>query len=129
VGDVKRGNEMILVVEDEEMLSLLLKAMLEERGYRVMIAKDGQEGLDIYREHHDEIDLVLSDMGLPKLGGYEMFMEMKELNVKIKVILASGYFEPNLKVDLVNAGAKDFIQKPYIAESILNRIREVLDEI
>jgi two-component system, cell cycle sensor histidine kinase and response regulator CckA len=129
VGDIKRGNEMILVVEDEEMLSLLLKSMLEERGYRVMIAKDGQEGLDIYREHHNEIDLVLSDMGLPKLGGYEMFMEMKELNVKIKVILASGYFEPNLKVDLVNAGAKDFIQKPYIAESILNRIREVLDEI
>jgi two-component system, cell cycle sensor histidine kinase and response regulator CckA len=128
ITEVKRGNEMILVVEDEEMLSLLLKSILEEKGYRVTIAKDGQEGLDIYREQKNGIDLVLSDMGLPRLGGYEMFMEMKELNPDIKVILASGYFEPNLKVDLVAAGAKDFIQKPYIAESIINRIREVLDE-
>ncbi|HUL44600.1 MAG TPA: PAS domain S-box protein [Bacteroidota bacterium] len=122
-----KGNETILVVEDEEMLALLLKSILEEQGYRVMTAKDGQEALSIYRKYFGEIAVVLSDMGLPRLGGWEMFQEMKRMNPKVKAILASGYFDPNLKIDLINAGAKDFIQKPYVAEVILSRIREVID--
>lgn len=122
-----KGNETVLVVEDEEMLALLLKSILEDQGYHVMTAKDGQEALSIYRKHFREIAVILSDMGLPRLGGWEMFQEMKRMNPTVKAILASGYFDPNLKIDLINAGAKDFIQKPYIAEVILSRIREVID--
>jgi two-component system response regulator HydG len=53
---------------------------------------------------------------------------MKEVNPKVKAILASGYFDPNVKMDLLKAGAKDFIQKPYVPDQILKRIREVIDE-
>ena len=128
VQTVTKGNETILIVEDEEMLTSLLKSILEDQGYKVFVASDGQTGLDLYKENKEQIQLILADMGLPRLGGYEMFMKMKEINPDVKAILASGYFEPNLKVELVNAGAKDFIQKPYVTEIIMQRIREVLDE-
>jgi two-component system cell cycle sensor histidine kinase/response regulator CckA len=121
------GNEMVLLVEDEEMLRELLKSVLEEKGYRVLGANDGQNGLETYQRHCKEIALVLSDMGLPRLGGWEMFQKMKEVNPNVRVILASGYFDPNLKLDMLKAGAKDFIQKPYVAEEVLKRIREVID--
>lgn len=124
----QQGIETILVVEDEEMLSNLLAAMLEDQGYKVLVAKDGQEGIEIFSSQKDQINLVLSDMGLPRLGGYEMFMKMKEMKPNVNAILASGYFDPNLKKELIDAGAKDFIQKPYIPGIILQRIREVLDE-
>ncbi|MBA4311758.1 MAG: hypothetical protein C0417_03915 [Chlorobiaceae bacterium] len=122
------GNETILIVEDEEMLALLLSSIISDQGYKVLVAKDGQEGVRIYQNNLGEIDLVLSDMGLPKLGGYEMFMKMKELDENVTAILASGYFDPNLKKELLAAGAKDFIQKPYVPELILRRIRDILDE-
>ncbi len=124
----RTSTETVLVVEDEEMLGFLLKNILEDHGYTVLTARDGQEGLSLYRKHSGEISVILSDMGLPKLGGWEMFQEMKKLNSNVKAILASGYFDPNLKLDLIRAGAKDFIQKPYVAESVLQRIREVIDE-
>jgi len=128
VSGIKSGSETILLVEDEDMLALLLKQILEDNGYTVIIAKDGEEGLSIYKNRSQEIHLILSDMGLPLLGGYEMFMKMKEINPRVKAIMASGYFNPNLKMDLINAGAKDFIQKPYVADNVIARVREVLDE-
>jgi FixJ family two-component response regulator len=57
-----------------------------------------------------------------------MFQKMKEVNPNVRAILASGYFDPNVKMDLLKAGAKDFIQKPYVPDQILIRIREVIDE-
>ena len=123
----KGGDETVLLVEDEEMLRELLTSLFEEHGYRVLAAKDGAEGVEIYRTNKDTIAIVLSDMGLPKLGGWEMFQEMMAMNPRVKAILASGYFDPNLKMTMMKAGAKDFIQKPYVSEMVLGRVREVLD--
>ena len=72
------GSETVLLVEDEEMLRELLTSLFEEHGYRVLAAKDGAEGVEIYRSNRDCIALVLSDMGLPKLGGWEMFQQIDE---------------------------------------------------
>ncbi|MBI4548090.1 MAG: PAS domain S-box protein [Ignavibacteriae bacterium] len=126
--EILGGNETILVVEDEEMLSNLLKTLLESKGYRVLIARDGHEAVDTYRGRSHDIALVLSDMGLPKLGGWEAFQKMKAINPNVKAILASGYFDPELKKDMLAAGARDFVQKPYVAEYVLKRIRQLLDE-
>lgn len=128
VPDDSRGVETLLIVEDEEMLRTLVQGLLEDKGYKVLAAKDGQEGIEMYTEHVDTVSLVLTDMGLPRLGGWEMFMKMKALNPAVKAILASGYCDPNLKSQMVSEGAKDFIQKPYVADVVLRRIREVLDE-
>jgi PAS domain S-box-containing protein len=128
--DLEEGHftEKVLLVEDEEMLRDLLAGLLTAQGYEVLTAEDGQQGLEIYAANADSIALVLSDMGLPRLGGWEMFQKMKELNPGVKAILASGYFDPGVKMDLLKAGAKDFIQKPYIPDQILKRIREVIDD-
>ncbi|MBI3788475.1 MAG: response regulator, partial [Ignavibacteriales bacterium] len=118
----------VLLVEDEEMLLELLQTLLEENGFKVFVARDGLEAVEMYVRHKDEISVVLSDMGLPKLGGWEAFQKMKEINPHVKSILASGYLDPKLRADMIKAGAKDFVQKPYIPDIILARIREVISE-
>lgn len=125
--DVPGGTETILVAEDEDTLSRLLKAILEEKGYQVLLARDGAEAIDTYRIHQDEIALVIADMGLPILGGLEAFMKMKEINPKVKAIIVSGYLDPSSKSELLKLGAKDFIQKPFDPERVLRRVRQVLD--
>lgn len=118
--------DTILIVEDEEVLSDLLQMMLEEDGLKVLKAGDGIEAIEVFKNHIDEIGLVLSDMGLPRLGGWEAFLKMKEMNPDVKIVLASGYFSPQVKTELVKSGAIDFIQKPYNPPEILAMIRGLL---
>lgn len=119
--------ELIMLVEDEKMLLELLKSVLEEDGYRVITAVDGEEAVEVFRGKKNEVGLVLSDMGLPKLGGWEMFEKLREINPNVKVILASGFVDLKMRADVIKKGAKDFVQKPYVPATILKRIREVLD--
>ena len=121
------GQEAILLVEDEEMLLELVKSLFEARGYKIYTAIDGQQAIDIYKEHSQEIALTLSDMGLPKVGGWELLKTILEINPKAKVLLASGYLDGNLHQRLVQSGAVDFIQKPYDPEHLLTRAREIID--
>ncbi|MFA6470276.1 MAG: PAS domain S-box protein [Bacteroidota bacterium] len=121
------GSEKILVVEDEEMLISMLRILLEAEGYTVIEAHDGEEAVNIFHEKKDEIDVVLTDMGLPKLSGHDVFVALQNLKPDVKVIFASGFFEPNIKVDLMKRGAHAFIQKPYDRAEMLRVLRELLD--
>jgi len=121
------GNETILVVEDEEMLLELVKNLLEDKGYKVMTARDGQEAIELYARYKKEIALVLSDMGLPKMSGWDAFRRMREIDPNVKAILASGYLDPNVRSEMLRAGAKDFVQKPYDVNQILLRLREIIE--
>lgn len=127
VRDGPGGHETILVVEDEELLLGLVKSFLEEKGYIVLTARDGQEAVHLYASHKDQIAVVLSDMGLPKMGGWEAYQKMREINSNVKVILASGYLDPQIRAEMLKAGAKDFISKPYDVNQILLRLREVIE--
>ena len=118
----------ILVVEDEELLRELLVIVLEENGYDVLSARDGIEAYEMYVRYKDIIVIVLSDLGLPRLGGWEAFCKMKEVNPSIKAILASGYFDPELKEKIIASGAKHFVQKPYNPADILATIRSLIEE-
>ncbi|MBI5471044.1 MAG: response regulator [Ignavibacteriae bacterium] len=118
----------ILVVEDEPMLLELVQGLLEAQGYKVLSAVDGLEAVELYARHKDEIGLVLTDLGLPKLDGWEVFQRMKEINPKAKVIIASGYVDPALRQNLLNAGARDLVQKPYMPQEILTRVRQTIEE-
>ncbi len=118
--------ETILVVEDEQLLLDLVKGLLESKGYTVLSAIDGVEAIDIYSKNKDDIDLVLTDLGLPKIDGWEAFQRMKEINPDVKVVFASGYIDSTLRSNLLRAGAKDLVQKPYLPDEILNRVRELV---
>ncbi len=123
----KGGTETILLVEDEEILRELVKSSLEEKGYTVLTAADGVEALNLFTQQKDRIALVLCDMGLPKIGGWDAFKIMKELSPQVNVIFASGYLDPGLKAEILKGGARDFIQKPYDPDEVIKRIRVVLD--
>ncbi len=125
---VQGGTETLLVVEDEDLLREMAQLLLETHGYTVITTKDGIEAVDVYRQHANEIALVISDMGLPKLSGESEFNKLKEINPAVKMIFASGYFEPDIKTKLESAGVMGFLQKPYVIEEVLSKIRNALDK-
>ncbi len=127
VDEIRGGSEIILVVEDEEVLLNSIAATLEERGYRVLVAKDGQEAVRVFAKHCHEIDLVITDIGLPKLSGWEAFQKMREIKPEIRGIVASGYLDPELRTLVPETRAQDVLLKPYKSAEILRMVRRVLD--
>ena len=121
------GTETILFVEDEILISELTRADLTSKGYTVLTAQDGSEAVEIYKEQYKAIDLVISDLGLPGLMGYDVLRMMKQINPEIKFILASGYLEQVQKAAIFELGARDILQKPYEFDKMLVSVREVLD--
>ena len=121
------GTESILIVEDEEPLAELLQMTLQSAGYTVFAAAEGNAALELYRRHRDRIALVVSDVGLPKMSGDQLFLAMKELDPGVRTVLASGYMEPTLKTSAMQAGVRSFLQKPYEMREVLKEIRRVLD--
>jgi two-component system, cell cycle sensor histidine kinase and response regulator CckA len=125
--DVPGGTETILLIEDEAMLGDLLAAALTGKGYRMLRAHDGQEGIEQFARHRTEIDLVITDIGLPVVGGAEVFRRIRAIEPAAKIILASGYIDPDLKAELQQAGASHFVQKPFAVSGVLATVRDVLD--
>jgi PAS domain S-box-containing protein len=123
-----QGNEVILLIEDEEMLLDLVKSMLVQHGYTVLTATNGDGALQLFQQQHSKIDIVLSDIGLPKLGGWELYTLMKEINPHVKIIFASGFVEPQIQEKMIRAGVQSFIQKPYAPDEVLASIRRALDD-
>jgi DNA-binding response OmpR family regulator len=115
------------VIEDEEILRTLMKDMLTRSGYHVLEAKDGEEGVAVYRTRNKEIHAVISDMGLPRLSGEQVFHELKQIDPRVRVIFSTGYIRDEKRLELLDAGARCFIHKPYRVHEMLGAIREVLD--
>jgi two-component system cell cycle sensor histidine kinase/response regulator CckA len=124
----RRSNapQTILLVEDEEMLRELGRTILEGEGYRVIAAKDGIEAVELFEANCDDIGLVVCDLGLPRLGGREAFLKMKESKPSVRAIVASGYLEPAIRSEMLKAGVIDTIQKPYDFSHLLEKIRSAI---
>ena len=127
-GAPKESARTIMLVEDEEMLRELGVMMLESDGYRVLTAKDGIEAVEMFETHADEIGLVVCDLGLPRLGGRDVFMRMKEIKPSVRAIVASGYLEPALRSEILRAGVLDTVQKPYDFREMMEKIRSIIGE-
>ena len=126
--DASGGTETILLIEDEEMLRELITAVIESKGYSVLTAADGEDGVDLFTRRQSEIAVVISDLGLPKLSGDEVLRRIRSINPSARFIAASGFIEPNVKSKLLEIGVTHFVQKPYLLAEILQTIREVIDE-
>ncbi len=127
--EIAGGNETILLVEDEEALRALIRSLLEEKGYHVITAADGEEAITIYARSFHQIHLILSDIGLPKVNGWDAFLRMRQINPAARAILASGYIDSNMKATMTSAGMADIMQKPYTANEIFEKVRSVLDKV
>jgi CheY-like chemotaxis protein len=111
--DQWRGQGTILFVDDEPILRSLGARMLKQIGFNVLVASDGREAVDIYTLRAPEIDLVLMDLTMPRMDGIEAFDELRRLNPKVKVILASGFSEEDVAARFAGKGLVAVLQKPY----------------
>jgi len=111
--EVPRGSGGVLLVDDEPLLRDLGKDLLEDLGYRVYLAENGAQALELYESHQDDIALVLLDMIMPKMGGKETLQRLVERYPAVIVLITSGFHREENQDLLQNLGAKGFIQKPY----------------
>ena len=117
-----RERETILLVEDEPAVRQLFAQALLRAGYRVHEARNGQEALKIFDEHGDGIDLLLTDIRMPYMGGTELAQVLRARRHSLKLICISGY------PGAIDTGlTSDFLAKPFSRDDLLNKIREVLD--
>ncbi len=110
---VLKGSGKILLVDDEELIRVTGKYMLEQMGYTVILAEDGLDAVEIFKMNKDEIDLVLMDMIMPKMNGSKAFYKMREIDSGCKVIISSGFTKDESLDELKKAGLSGFIQKPF----------------
>jgi signal transduction histidine kinase len=127
-GEVTGGNETVLFVEDEPMVRELAVATLRMKGYTVMEAGNGEEGLRMAQEHDGKIDLVLTDVVMPVMGGKELADALRTSHPDLKIIFSSGYAEDALGQHDVLPPGIAFLQKPYLTTALARKVREVLDE-
>ena len=123
----RRGSETILVAEDDATVRSLMRAVLEENGYRVHEAADGQEAVHVFTEHRDSIHLVLMDTVMPKQNGRQAYEAMRALRPGLKALFMSGYTADIIsKQGLLDAGF-DLLHKPVAPVDLLARVRHALD--
>ncbi len=121
------GSETILIVEDEEDVRFFLETMLQNYGYHVLCAADFDQALNLFQEHQNEIRLVFSDIGLPKVDGISLCEKLRALNPDLPLILASGYPTKEFKDRINELGPQAFLSKPYNTQDILQTVRRALD--
>jgi PAS domain S-box-containing protein len=120
------SGECVLIVDDEDSVRELARLTLERRGYRVLTACDGEDGLKRYAEHPGRIDLVLLDYSMPGLTGLEVFHELRKMDPKTSVLFSSGYGLQGDAAPLLAAGACAFVPKPYRPDELVQAVRQVL---
>jgi CheY-like chemotaxis protein len=121
------GSETVLLVDDEQTILEACAAMLERMGYRVLVARGGNEAITIYREHQAEIDLVILDIIMPDMSGGEVFDHLLHIDPEVRVLLSSGYSIEDQAAEIMGRGCDGFIQKPYQVEQLHRNIREIME--
>ena len=125
--EMLQGTETILLVDDEGIIWDVVIEMLQTLGYTVLLAANGKDCVEIYESNRDEIDLILLDMVMPEMNGHDAFFALKEIDPKVNVLLSSGYVEEEDARDVLEAGAKGFLRKPYRMVDLAGAIRGIFD--
>ncbi len=121
------GKGTVLVIDDEMVMREIAKLMLEQCGYNVILADNGATGLELYKQHKADIDLIVLDMVMPVMSGIDAFYELKAVDPEVKILLVSGFKQDARVKKLIEEGVNGFIQKPYTMEKLSKHISEILD--
>jgi PAS domain S-box-containing protein len=124
---LRDGTETVLVAEDDAQLRELTEHILSQSGYKVILARDGEEAMTLFRESKDDIQLVILDVLMPKKSGYDTYVEMKRIRPDIKSIFFSGYTADRIRQDNLHLGQINLLLKPVAPEDLLVKVRTVLD--
>jgi CheY-like chemotaxis protein len=126
-GDVRGGNETILLVDDEEFIRELGVDVLGRAGYTVLTASNGEDALELYQKERARIDLVILDLIMPGMGGSKCLEELLKMDPDTRVLIASGYSPDGPTKGALDTGAKGFVSKPYDTSQLLQLVRKILD--
>ena len=124
--DLRKAKETVFLIDDDDMIADVSEMILKNSGYDVVSAKSGKEAIEVYKENHSRIDMVILDMILPDMDGGDTYDRLKEINPGIKVLLASGYDIDYQGRDIMERGCDGFIQKPFNMNELLEKIRGIL---
>jgi PAS domain S-box-containing protein len=120
--EIIKGDARILVVDDEPIVCELTADILRKCGYKVTTCSNGEEAVEFYRPMWQNVDLVILDMVMPKMGGHEAFISMRKINPQIKALLSSGHSIDGRAQRILDEGALGFIQKPYTQVELLRKV-------
>ncbi len=124
---IEKAEGTILLVEDEDFMRNTIREMLEVIGYTVLTAEDGAEGIDVYRERHADIDAVMLDMLMPRAGGNDAFLGMREIDPNVRVVLCSGFARDGKAQEILDLGVRDFLQKPFTIEELAETLEKLME--
>lgn len=128
VAKLPRGNESLLIVDDEQAITKLIKKMLERLGYKVSVTNSSPEAVKIFRDDPKKFDLVITDMTMPEMTGEKLAIELMKLKPGIPIILCTGYSRVLSKEDALATGIRAYIEKPADKMVLSKTIRQVLDK-
>ncbi len=124
-GESWRGTGTILLVDDDRNVLSVARDMLEELGFSVLTARDGQEALAVFRDHPDEIVCVLLDLTMPNMDGEQTFHALRRVDENVQVILSSGYNKQEIAEQFSDTGLAGFIQKPYRLTDLVAKLKQL----
>jgi two-component system, cell cycle sensor histidine kinase and response regulator CckA len=123
-----RGNgELVLVVDDEPPIRTIMQQTLEHAGYRVVTADDGAQAVAVFRERHEEIALVITDLMMPRMAGPAAIQEIRRIDPDVRIIAASGISE-SPPPGAIAEGAEHLLAKPFTAEQLLSATADALSD-
>jgi len=123
-----QGTGTVLIVDDDKALCVVGEGMVELCGFTPLVAGDGREAVEVFREHSNEITCVLLDLTMPHMDGEEAFLEMRSIDPEVTVILCSGYNEKGSTERFAGKGLAGFLQKPYNLAQLRSKFSEVLGD-
>ena len=121
----KDRNKDVLFVDDEKMVLEVGSLMLQKLGYSVLTASNGNEAIEIIK--NNKIALVILDMQMPDMNGFEIYSKLKNINPNVKILLASGYVGDYTEKDICNSGFDGFVQKPFNLKQLSEKIEYSLE--
>lgn len=122
-----RASDRVLVIDDDQGVRDLVFEILSRVGLHVVTAANGREGVEIFRDSADDICLVLLDRTMPTMSGFEAFQNIRKIRPQAQVVLLSGYSEERVAAELAGLGLAGFLQKPFLPETLIDLVREVIE--
>jgi CheY-like chemotaxis protein len=119
-------NALILLVDDEEMMQALGQELLEQHGFRVLVAGDGFEAIELYRRYRDQIALVILDLLMPNLDGGQTYLELKRINTNVKAFFCTAYTPEDIIGSLLAGEKLRAVQKPFRPDEFVQTVRELV---
>jgi CheY-like chemotaxis protein len=117
----------VMVVDDDVLVNELTSQLLKRFGFSVYTAFSGEEALGLYTRQNESIDVIMLDLSMPGMGGYDCLCELIRMDPSVRVIITSGYSDDEKKHETLQAGAAGFVGKPFQATDLINTVKNVLD--